>query len=156
MNGTEEEKELYTKFIKYYKKVWINSNYIRFDLSTEKDLLDRTNNICEGFNNTLSKYMEIYKPRIAYFIDKIKSITVKNFKDVVNSMVNDTGDNNLYNSLYNQIYNFLYNFHRKYKNNLFFNNILQLENDFKDEFNLISKKSFLMYYSSDDAEELWK
>ena len=104
---------------------------------------------------TLSKYIEIYKPRIAYFIDKIKSITVKNFKDVVDSMVNDTGANNSYNSLYNQIYNFLYNFHRKYKNNLFFNNILQLENDFKDEFNLISKKSFLMFYSSDDAEEFY-
>ena len=37
-NGNEFEKEMYKKFIKYYKKVWLNSNYNTFYLSTETDL----------------------------------------------------------------------------------------------------------------------
>jgi len=33
------------------------------------------------------------------------------------------------------IYNFLFKYHSKYKINLFFKNLLQLENDYKEEYN---------------------
>lgn len=77
INGNDYEKEIYCKFIKYYKKVWLNSNYIRVDLCTEIDLEDRTNNTIEGFNNSFAKFIEIYKPRLSYFIEKIKAIQLK-------------------------------------------------------------------------------
>lgn len=57
-------------------------------------------------------------------------------------MVNDSDPKDNYNSLYNQIYNFLYKYHNEYKSNLSVNNILQLENEFKEDFNLIAKKVF--------------
>ena len=87
----------------------MNSNYIKFDLSTQTNLLDRTNNIVEGFNNSFNKYIEIYKSSLSHFIEKIKSITIKNFNLIVESMVNNNDNIENYNSIYNQIYNFLYN-----------------------------------------------
>ena len=56
-------------------------------------------------------------------------------------------------NIYSSIYNFLYKYHSKYKDYLFFKNILQLGADFKEEFNTITKKSFLMFYATDKAVE---
>ena len=53
---------------------------VKISLCVTVDLEDRTNNICEGFNNYLSHIIEIYKPRISYFTDKIEIITKKFFK----------------------------------------------------------------------------
>ena len=41
----------------------------------------------------------------------------------------------------------------KYKSNLFFEKILQLESEFKNDFDNIAKKCYLMFFSSDAAVE---
>ena len=54
----------------YFRKHWLDTNYIKFALCVNEDLLERTNNVAEGFNNYLSHILEIYKPRISYFVEK--------------------------------------------------------------------------------------
>ena len=143
LNGDKIEKELFDVFLKYFEKNWLNKNYIKFALCVTEDLEDRTNNICEGFNNYLSHIIEIYKPRISYFTDKIKIITKKYYKLVIDSI---SGKNSAFNNnenIYLNIYYFLYNFHLKYKTNICMKNLLQLERDFEQDFNEIAKKSYL-------------
>jgi len=54
----------------YFRKHWLDTNYIKFALCVNEDLLKRTSNVAEGFNNYLSHIIEIYKPRISYFVEK--------------------------------------------------------------------------------------
>ena len=98
----------------------MNTNYIKFALCINEDLLDRTNNISEGFNNYLSHLFEIYKPRIAYFADKIKIVTKKFFNLVLENISGFNNSENYNDNIYINIYNFLFKYHSKYKSNLFF------------------------------------
>ena len=77
LKGDKKEKDLFNDFLKYFEKNWLNKNNIKFALCVTEDLEDRTNNICKGFNNYLSHIIEIYKPRISYFTDKIIILTKK-------------------------------------------------------------------------------
>ena len=61
---------MFVLFIKYYEKNWLSKNYIKFELCVTEDLAERTNNICEEFNNYLTHTIEIYKPSISYFTIK--------------------------------------------------------------------------------------
>lgn len=67
----------------YLRKIWLHTKYIKFALCVHEDLLERTNNVGEGFNNYLSHIIEIYKIRISYFLDKIKIITKKYFNQMI-------------------------------------------------------------------------
>ena len=101
----------------------------------------------------MSDVFEIYKPRTSYFVEKIKIITQKFFRLMIEGIAGRSIPLSNNDNIYSSIYNFLYKYHSKYKDYLFFKNILQLEDDFKEEFNQITKKCFLMFYATDKAVE---
>lgn len=104
----------------YFLKQWLDTNYIKFALCVNEDLLERTNNVAEGFNNYLSHIIEIYKSRISYFVEKIKIITKKYFNQMIEVITGLNISENKNESCYLDIYNFLLKNHSKYKCNLFF------------------------------------
>lgn len=137
----------------YFRKHWLDTNYIKFALCVNEDLLERTNKVAEGFNNYLSHIIEIYKPRMSYFVEKIKIITKKYFNQMIEVITGHNISENKKENCYLDIYNFLFKYHSNYKCNLFFKNLLQLENDFEEKYTIITNKSYLSFFSKDIGEE---
>ena len=146
MVNWKEYNIIFGLFIDYFEKFWLNKNYIKFALWVKEDLEDRTNNISEGFNKYLSYIMEIYIPRISYFTYKIKIITKKYFKLVIENINGNVSQLNDKDNIYTNIYNFIYKFHTKYRANICMKDLLQLEKEFENDFDEIGKKSYLMFY----------
>ena len=97
--------------------------------------------------------MEIYRPRMSYFTDKIKIITKKYFKLVIENINGNVSQLNDKDNIYTNIYNFIYKFHTKYRENICMKNLQQLGKEIENDFDEIGKKSYLMLYSSGAAEE---
>ena len=74
-NKVEEfytSQEKYKRFIKYFKKYWVNNEYLNFIELTEKEYLMRTNNYLENFHCLINKSIEVFHPKLSYLIYKYK------------------------------------------------------------------------------------
>ena len=117
------DNDKYYKFVNYFKKNWLNNQYINYyDLSKE-EYLNRTNNYIESFHHILNEQLN-------------KHI----IKEEKFSVIND-------------IYQFIKNFNSKYNTKLDFNIILQSdEEDLKiiDNVGNYLLEFFLDYYKDDN------
>ena len=77
INNTNNEK--YLNFFKYFKKVWNNVEFVKFDNLSIREINKRTNNICEWFHKKLNDTLDGYHPRIAYLIDKLKYFSINSY-----------------------------------------------------------------------------
>ena len=74
-NKVEEfytSQEKYKKFKKYFKKYWVNNEYLDFIELTAKEYLMRTNNYLESFHCLINKSIEVFHPKLSYLIYKYK------------------------------------------------------------------------------------
>ena len=84
---------------------------------------------------------------IIYIVLEVQSVTYKYLKDFGESILNDNKLKDNYNYIKYMIFYIIIILNIKII--YFFNNLLQLENAIKDDFNLISKRSILMFNSSE-------
>jgi len=53
---TKQMKKTYESFIKYFEDKWLSMDFISVD-QEDREILERTNNGCEGFHSYLSKFV---------------------------------------------------------------------------------------------------
>ena len=150
------DNDKYQKFIKYFKKIWLNNKYINYyDLSKE-EYLNRTNNYIESFHHILNEQLDCFHPKISYLISKYKLYLKKIYEKIKNSLVIKHNIKEEKFSIINDIYQFIKNFNSKYNTKLDFNIILQSD---EEDLKIIDKvgnyllEIFLDYYN-DDSQSL--
>ena len=66
----------YLSFFKYFKKVWSQTNFVKFDKLNIDKFSKRTNNVCEWFNKILNNTIDGYHQKIAYLVEKLKDFSI--------------------------------------------------------------------------------
>ena len=82
----------YLRKIKYFKKTWLNNSYFNYEEITQKEYLNRTNNLLEYFHHLLNQNIEVFHPKFSYLVEKfiffIKNIYIKIKESLVNEIPN--------------------------------------------------------------------
>lgn len=63
ISNMESNSKLFKDFISYYERVWLNTDFIKFDLQYDRTIKSRTNNVCEGFHSYLNRLIEVNHPK---------------------------------------------------------------------------------------------
>ena len=93
----------YKNYIKYFKKNWEKSNFLNFDLITNGDITNRTNNFAESFHNKLNSVIVLPHPHISILVEKLIQISKEYYFKYVNKIFNNE-NKNINNSIYIMIY----------------------------------------------------
>ena len=143
----------YKSFIKYFKKYWANSNFINFDLISNGDIINRTNNYVESFHNKLNSTIELSHPRISTLREKLIKITFEYYISYIeNIFKNDIDKKNKVN-IYKDIWNFLEKFIIKDKKNININLLIQDTRETRKEFEDITNKILHELFNFKDKNE---
>ena len=78
-----EDNNKYPKLIKYFKRNWLNFNFINFDSIGDEKIKNRTNNKIEVFHRTLNQTIEISHPKISFFVEKLKMIITNKYREYI-------------------------------------------------------------------------
>ena len=154
--GDNDEK--YVKLLKYYKKNWLNNEYLNYSELTVLEYSSRTNNYLESFHHVLNQSLKVYHPKISYLIDKYKEYLINIYNKIKVSIVNINEEKAEKFSIINDIYKFLKKYNEKYKSNINIHNIIQ--NEGEEETEIIMKVSnyllslFLDYEEDNEENEL--
>ena len=105
----------------YYKKNWLNNNYINFSELSQEEYINRTN----SFHARLNDKLQCYHPKISYLITKYKEYLVTVYEKIKTSLVNV--NNNKYEkfSIIKDIIDFITKYNDKYKSELNINILIQ-------------------------------
>ena len=147
----------YKKLISYYKKNWLENNYINYCEITNDEYYNRTNNYIESFHSYMNNTLDCFHPKISYLIHKYKEYLIKIYEKIKNCFVNKIEIKHEKFSIINDILTFITNYNKKYRTNIDINIIIQSE---EEDFNIIIKVCdymldlFLDIYENDlDLEE---
>jgi len=69
-----KKNQTYKEFLLYFEKNWLNTAFINFNSLDKEEINDRTNNVCESFNNILNQHVGRKKPPLAMFISKLREL----------------------------------------------------------------------------------
>ena len=143
----------YLSFFKYFKKVWTQTNFVKFDKLNIDEFSKRTNNVCEWFHKKLNDTIDGYHQKIAYLVEKLKDFSIdsynkykiekSSFKNELISGINLSDD----------IFNFLKKYKKKYKSIPNFKNILQLKEEEENSINEILSSIMNLLYNLDLEEK---
>ena len=139
INNNNIDKSIAT-FINYFKKNWLNSNFLNFAELVEEEIENRTDNIVEGFNHYLNEVVDSYHPKLSFFVSKIKEIIIIYYNKYIIYQVKHSNISNIRYNIFNDIYNYTTKLCEKYDFNLNFNSLSQLTNDDKEELDKITSK----------------
>lgn len=128
----------YEKFIKYFKRSWLNSNFLNFDEICDGEIYNRTNYICESFNHKINIAVGYPHSKLGVLIEKLKEITINYYQSYINKLFNNNLNQINSINLFNDIKNFLEKFLKKYNNNISINLIIQEEGELKIDFESIT------------------
>ena len=125
INKFDSYHNLFNQFISYFEKVWLKTDFIKFDLQYDRIIKSRTNNVCEGFHSYMNRTIEVNRPKLSLFIDKIKQITKFNYDKYIDKMVlqNDEirDDDNVFKSCYNYLSKYLKQYKKEFDVDDFYN-----------------------------------
>ena len=103
----------YIKLAKYFKRNWLNSNFIEFDSIDDEQIKNRTNNKIELFHRALNQTNEISHPKLSYFVEKLKMIITNKYREYIVSenkiKNNEYKKYNIFDTLYFLILNIYLN-----------------------------------------------
>lgn len=141
--------ESYKKLLNYYKKNWLNNEYINYCELDNKELLNRTNNYIESFHSYFNKILETLHPKISYLISKYKEYLLLIYNRVKSSLVNKYEKKIEKFSVVKDIVLFIKNINQKYKDGLNLNNILQGDEENNDIINKVADYLLEFYFDLD-------
>ena len=151
-NGLPENfRTLYDKYIYFIKNKWINQKYIELEKLCDTNYNGRNNILCEMYHTKLSFMIEYYYPKMASFVDKIKDITINYF---ANADENGIKENEIMEKcLFEEISEFLDSFYKiNNKNNITFQNILELDSKFAIKMEKINIKCMKIFFGLINVE----
>ena len=64
----------YGKLISYYKKNWLNNEYIYYTEVSNEEYINRTNNYLESFHGHLNDNLQCFHTKLSYLIYKYKKM----------------------------------------------------------------------------------
>ena len=67
------------KWIKFFKRNWLNLNFIDFYIIGDEKIKNRTNNKIELFHRALNQTIESH-PKISFFVEKLKMIITNKYR----------------------------------------------------------------------------
>lgn len=143
----------YCKIIIYYKKHWLNSNYINYSELSESDYLNRTNNLLEYYHHLLNESCEVFHPKLSYLIHKYKQFLVTIYVKIKESLVKNNDTKNEKFSIINDIKKFFYEYNKKYKQKIDFFKIIQSEEEESQIINKICNYLLNLFYNIDVDEK---
>ena len=65
--------KIYNSFFNYFEKYWKNSYYFDFEDCDKKDMIERTDNICENFHNNFNKLINNPYSKIFFWLIKLNT-----------------------------------------------------------------------------------
>ena len=81
-----------------------------FDILSNGDILNRTNNVVESFHNKINKAIEFNYPRMSVLVEKLSIFSVDYYHKYVSKLFNEDEDKNNNANVFNDIINFLEKF----------------------------------------------
>ena len=140
----------YKNFLEYYKKSWIDSEFVNMDVINRNEYLNRTNNHLESFHNFLNNTIDSFHPKISYFVEKLKTIVLLKYEDYKNSIKKPKIPHHQKYSLTLDIYNFIENYNKKYYSSISPKLIIQGDNEETSKINNIIEKIIDTYFDMDN------
>ena len=134
-NSIAMEENEFNILIKYFKKNWQNSQFLKFQYEKDGVITRRTNNACEVFHFQINQKFEYRHSKIAILID----ISKFNYEKLAVSLakINKNEEKRVY--LLDDIQKFIKNYYRTTKKKLSFQEIFDCQN-FKDYIEEICSK----------------
>ena len=135
--------------IKYFKKTWLNNSYLNYEEITQKEYLNRTNNLLEYFHHLLNQNIEVFHPKFSYLVEKfiffIKNIYIKIKESLVNEIPNTINKF----TIIDDIYNYLSNYNKKYSEKENLHQIIQGNDEELEIINKITKYLTVLFFNLD-------
>ena len=135
--------------IKYFKKTWLNNSYFNYEEITQKEYLNRTNNLLEYFHHLLNQNIEVFHPKFSYLVEKfiffIKNIYIKIKESLVNEIPNTINKF----TIIDDIYNYLSNYNKKYSEKENLHQIIQGNDEELEIINKITKYLTVLFFNLD-------
>jgi len=142
-------------FYNYFKETWFKSKFIHFDKISDKEYFYRINNTSESYHNKLSNSIDYFYPKMASLVKELKDISINYFlqsisqtEEVIETRQRrhhydqdlEENEDECYidKNSYEEMYNFVFNFQQKYKKQISFNALINLENEFKERLKQIN------------------
>ena len=119
------DNEKFKKIIKYYKKTWINNNYLNYEEITQKEYLNRTSNLLEYFHHLLNQQVEVFHPKMSYLIGKYKLFIINIYNNIKESLIKDSSNENHKFSIIKDIFKYIKNYNEKYSSKIDIHLIIQ-------------------------------
>ncbi len=127
----------YRKMVAYFRKNWLNNNYINYNEISEDGYINRTNNYLEWFHGYLNDTLQCFHPKILYLISKYKLYLINIYENInINLVNNDTKKTVEKFSIVADILKFIKNYNIKSKTKININIIFQSD---ENEKNIIKK-----------------
>ena len=143
----------YKSFIKYFKKNWEKSEFLNFDVLSNGEISNRTNNIVESFHHKLNAHIEYPHPKISILIEKLKFFSIDYYRAYVGKMFETKNVKIFTQNIYNDIFNYLKKFLIKYDYNIDIKLLLQDTGETKKELDEICRKIIHELYNITINEE---
>lgn len=77
----------------YYKKNWLDNNYVNYYELSKEEYLNRTNNYLESFHGHLNDIFQCYHPKISYLISKYKKYVVNIYEKIKSNLLKNNNSN---------------------------------------------------------------
>ena len=135
----------YNSFIKYYIKNWSQSNFLKFDLINNGEIINRTNNYFESFHHKLNQTIGMSYPRISILTEELIDLSIEYYISYVEKIFENNLNNKENISIYNDILNFLRKFFVKYDKNIDVKLLLQDSGETRKNFEDITNDIVLNY-----------
>ena len=136
-------------FKAYYERVWLNTDFIKFDLQYDRTIKSRTNNVCEGFHSYLNRLIEVNHPKQALFVDKRMQITKMNYDKYIDKILSSNIENINCVNIYKECYKYFLAYLKEYKKALDFNDFLKNCNSESDNYNVICNNIINLLFDMD-------
>ena len=135
----------YNSFIKYYIKNWSQSNFLKFYLINNGEIINRTNNYFESFHHKLNQTIGMSYPRISILTEELIDLSIEYYISYVEKIFENNLNNKENISIYNDILNFLRKFFVKYDKNIDVKLLLQDSGETRKNFEDITNDIVLNY-----------
>jgi len=122
-----KENQKFKSLIDYFEKYWSKNNFLNFEKCDSKDIMERTDNICETFHNKLNNLVGNPHPKISFLIEKIKDLTTTQFNKLLDSVLLSNDNKETTFNVFDDIYNFVKKAKDKFNIKLSFELIKKLE-----------------------------
>lgn len=91
---------------------------MNFDILSNGDVFNRTNDINEAFHHKLSNAIGCSHPRVSIFLEKLIDLSIDYYQIYVSKLFKENSNKKITQNVFNDIFHFLEKFLNKYNKNI--------------------------------------